>query len=451
MSLLGRACCAARAAAIAAVLLSSAACAALGQAPPFHEVEEGMPGGITEERAAFGIIEERRLPGGDLESAIRPLVVERSGPGSPTARFFLPPIATGVEADLRSKFTVWPLFSTDSVGDTEERQAGEGDDDTLVLPFFGWGSDPEEGNWWMFFPLYGHVRGKLFADEIEFAAFPLWARTRAGNWHSTHVLWPLIAWGEGDGRSHTRFLPFWSQSDNAAGYRRSLLWPIIHWGTAEHGGRTIDSWFVFPLVGHRSSQDGSYREWTALWPFFGWSDDDRNGDRDRSILWPFHKQVDRPAAGEHSTWWWPFWGSYDSPDEASSFYAWPIGWTGELRTDRRWSTHDYVVPLWMRRASGPIGEPADHSEIRSWPLFSFERKPSGEEFLRVPDLLPFCGWDAGETAWSDLLALFRWRADQEGRAAWDAPFGIVRWRRDAAGASKLTLLWWIDIPTGDGR
>lgn len=426
-------------------------CAGLGHAPPLHEVETGLPGNVTEERAAFGIAEERRRPGGDLESAIRPFVVERSGPGSPTVRFFLPPLATQSVSDQRHRTTVWPLFSTDSVGDPAERAAGASDDDTMLLPLVGWGSEPGQDDWWMFFPVYGTLQHKLFSDEIEFAAFPLWARTRTGAWRSTHVLWPLIAWGEGEGRTHARFLPFWSQSDGPKGSKRSLLWPVVHWSTLENGDRTFDSWFVFPLVGHRAAQDGTYSEWTALWPFFSWSDDDRNGDRNRSILWPVHKQVDRPTAGVSSTWWWPLWGTYDAPDEASGFYAWPLVWTGERREAGRWSTHDFLVPLWMERESGPVGAAADRRELRSWPLFSFERTASGEETLRVPDLIPFFGWDAGETAWSDLLALFRWRADAEGRAAWDLPFGIVRWRRDAAGASKLTLLWWIDVPTGSAR
>ncbi|MCE9634177.1 MAG: hypothetical protein K8T90_00600 [Planctomycetes bacterium] len=431
---------------IAVASASLGGCAALGNVPPLHEIETGLPGGLTEERGAFGLLVRRSYPGGALESAIRPLVVERSAPGATHVREFLPPIAVQTESDIRRRVRVWPLFGTDSVGDDAERAAGQTDDDTMLLPFVGWGQEPGQDPWWMAFPFYGHLRQKLFSDEIEFAAFPIWAHTRDGDWQSTHLLWPLIAWGDGNGRSHRRVLPFWSQSDGPNGSRRTALWPIVHWNTETRGDRTFDGWFVFPAVGHRTSRDGTFEEWTALWPFFEWSDDARSGDRFRSILFPFYRAMDRPEAHESSRWWWPAYGTYTSDTETSAFYAWPIVWTGEYRGDKRTSRHTLVVPFWMERESGPKSGPSDQREVRSWPLFSFEHKASGEETLRVPEIIPVFGWRAGETAWADLVTLFHHRSDTEGRVAWDGPLGIVRWRRSETGASKLTLLWWIDIP-----
>lgn len=441
---------AARVGPCAALLLCG--CAALGHAPPLHEVETGLPGGMTEERAAFGFVEERRHPDGALESAVRPFVVERREPGRPFLRSWLPPFGSQTASDIRARTRVWPLFSADSIGTPAERESAASDDDTFILPFVGWGGEPGQDDWWMAFPLYGQLRQKLFTDEIEFAAFPLWARTRTGGWTSTHVLFPLIAWGDGDGRSHRRFLPFWSQTDGPNVSRRTAAWPFVHWGTETRGDRTFDGWFVFPFVGHRASRDGSFSEWTALFPFFEWSDDARTGDSHRAVLWPFHKTTRRPAEGMSSTWWWPFWGEHRSEDETSQFFAWPFGWESERRVGARVARHTMIVPFWMERDAGPAGEPPDRSELRAWPLFSFERTPSGVETLRVPELIPFFGWRSGETAWADLVALFRWRADDEGRAAWDGPLGgIVRWRRAADGSSRLTLLWWIDVPTGAAR
>jgi hypothetical protein len=427
------------------------ACASLGNAPPLHEVERDLPGGVEVERGFLGFVEERRLPSGDRESAVRPLLVERVDTQGNDFLSIVPPVASHTVSDFRRRWTVWPLFASDSAGTEAERARGESDDDTWLLPLVAWGSEPGAEDR-MLFPVYGHLHQKLFSDEIEFAAFPVWARTKTGGWESTHVLWPLIAWGDGDGRSHRRFLPFWSQTDGPNGSKRTAAWPFVHWGTEQRGDRTFDGWFVFPLAGHRTSRDGSYSETTALWPFFEWSDDASNGDSYRGILWPFHKEMDRPSKGESSTWWWPVHGNYRSETETSEFWAWPLVWSAEFREERRTSRRFFVVPLWMDRESGPKDGPSDRREIRSWPLFSFERTPEGLETVRVPEIIPFFGWKAGETAWADLVALFRWSSDREGRASWDGPLGgIVRWRRDATGASKLTLLWWIDIPTGDGR
>ena len=431
------------------VALGLTSCAALGQVPPFHEIERDLPGGVTEERSAFGLIERRTRPDGALEAAVRPFVVERSEPNGPFVRTILPPIATQTVTDIRRRTTVWPLFGSDSIGDDAERAKGETDDDTMLLPFVGWGSEPGQRDWWMAFPLGGHLEQKLFSDQIDFVAFPIWATTRTGEWRSTHVLWPLIAWGEGEGRTHARFLPFWSQSDSPNASKRTAAWPFVHWGTANHGDRTFDGWFVFPFVGHRTSRDGTYAEWTALWPFFEWSDDASNGDRYRAILWPFHKQMDRPEKHESSTWWWPFHGNYRSEQETSEFWAWPVVWKAIRQDGARVSRRTFVVPFWMERESGAAGMPPDRREVRSWPFFSFERTPDGGQTVRVPEIIPFFGWPSGEMAWADLVTVFKWRSDRDGRAAWDGPLGgIVRWRRDAAGASKLTLLWWIDIPTG---
>lgn len=439
----------------AAAALSCAAlagCASVGNIPPLHEVETGLPGGDRVERGLFGLTEERRTPGGDREAVIRPLLVERVDRDGTDVRSIVPPIASHTVSDVRRRFTVWPVFSSDSAGSPAERQRGATDDDTWILPLLAWGSEPSRGDDRMLFPLYGKLHQKLFADELEFAAFPLWARTRTGGWSSTHVLWPLVAWGEGEGRSHARFLPFWSQTDSPAAQRRTALWPVLHWNVEQRGDRTFDGWFVFPFGGRRTSRDGTFSETTALWPFFQWSDDAANGDRHRGILWPFHKTVERPAAKTSSVWWWPLHGWYESPEESSSFWLWPVIWNAEHRADGRTSRRRFVVPVWLERESGPDGAAPDRREMRAWPLFSYEREPGGRESVRVPEIVPVFGWRAGETAYADLVALFRWSADAEGRAAWDGPLGgIVRWRRGADGASKLTLLWWIDVPTGGPR
>lgn len=429
-----------------------AACAALGEVPPLHETERNLPGRVDVERGAFGLAERRTTPSGDLEAALRPFVVERAAADGSRTVHVLPPFVSHTESDVRKRTRVWPLFSSDSVGSAEERAAGTSDDDTWLLPFVVVGSEPGREDDRMLFPLYGKLHQKLFADELEFAAFPLWARTKADGWESTHVLWPLIAWGEGEGRRHRRFLPFWSESDGASGSKRTALWPFVHWGTETRGARTFDGWFVFPFAGRRTSRDGSFSETTLLWPFFEWSDDATNGDRHRGILWPFHRTSESPSTSTRTEWWWPIHGSHESPAESSEFWAWPILWRAELRDEGRTSRRTFVVPFWMERESGPSGGAADRREIRSWPFFSFRRDAAGVETVRVPEIVPFFGWEAGETAWADLVALWRSTSSPDGASAWDGPLGgIVRWRREASGASRLTILWWLDVPTGSAE
>ena len=438
-----------RSAALAGACVAAAACSSARGLPPLWEHEDGLPGGLSEDRAAFGLASRTRGEDGGLLSAIRPFVAKVQDGTGREKLHVLAPIGSHTRNAKGEKTTAWPLFFDDVFGTEVEHARGTSDDDTAILPFLMWGRDPEEGSYFASFPFGGTLKGKLLADRIDFVAFPAWASTRTGDWRSTHVLWPLIAWGESPARSHARFLPFWSQSDSPARSSRTLLWPIGNWGTQTKDGRTFDSWFVFPLAGRRTTRDGEFREWTALFPFFEFSHDDRTGDDSRAVLWPIHKHVLRPGQSE-TTWWWPAWGTYDSPTEHSSFYAWPVVWESAVTSGRYVHRHMYVVPVWMHRSTETAaGEPVDE-EVRAWPFFDWRRRGDGYETVRVPEIFPFFGWEPGETLYADLLSLVRWRGDREGRVAWDGPLGAVRYRRSASGAAKLTLLWWIEIPLGGG-
>jgi hypothetical protein len=425
------------------------ACASRGL-PPLYEREHGLPGGLTEDRAVFGIASKTTGPDGARLDALRPLMARVSDGKDAEKDHVIPPFGSHRKNRKGESSEIWPLFFDDVLGTEEEHAKGESDDDTAIFPLLLWGHEPAEGSYFALFPLYGTVKGKLLADRIDFVLFPLYAHTDAGDWHSTHVLWPLIAKGESPTRSHFRVMPFWSQSDSERQSSRTLLWPIGHWGWDKHGDRTFDSWSVFPLVGHRSSRDEQFSEWSFLFPFFEFSHDDRNGDSYVGAPWPFYKHMQRPNEAE-STWFWPFYGNYRSRDETSAFYAWPIVWSDDETKNGYTHEHFYVVPLWMQRATTPAGGGPRDEEVRSWPLFDWRRRPDGYETIRVPEIIPVFGWEPGETCYADVVTLFSWRHDKEGRTAWDGPLGAIRYRRDAEGARTLTLLWWIDIPLGGGR
>jgi hypothetical protein len=432
------------------IVLLLGACKSKGGFPPLWDAESGLPGDLTEEREIFALSKRNRGPDGALLSAVRPFTVKVEDGKGASKRHVLPPIGSHLESARGEKTTAWPIVFDSEFGDETEREQDTSDDDTWIFPFFAWGEHGSHGSYFAFFPFYGTLKGKLLADRIDFVMFPLYAHTDAGDWHSTHVLWPLIAWGESPTRSHFRVLPFWSQSDSPMRSNRTLIWPIGDWGWEKHGDRTFDRWFVFPLAGHKWSEDGTFSEWTFLYPFFNFASDEKTGDCHTSIVWPVYKHSLRPGISE-SRWYWPFYGWYESETEHSSFYAWPIVWkTDEQRGQYRYK-HFYVVPVWMSRETSPVdGAPIDE-ELRSWPFFSWRRRPGGVETLRVPEIIPFFGWEAGETCYADLVALFKWSGDDDGRVAWDLPLSVVKYRRDVKGRKTLTLLWWIDISLGDGE
>ena len=442
---------AARSAAGPVLLLALAACTTRGGLPPLYEHEEGLPGNQVEDRAVFGFASWTRSPDGALLDAIRPFMAESEDAAGQLSKWaVIPPIVGHAKTSQAEVTRSWPIFWDSSFGEEEERKQNATDDDTTIFPFFYWGTEPDQGSYFAFFPFYGTLKGRLLSDRIDFLAFPLYTTTQTDDWHSTHLIWPLICWGESPTRSHFRIMPFWSQTDSVHFHNRTLLWPFIRWGTEDRGDRTFDSWFVFPLAGHRASEDGSYSSWTFLYPFFEFAHDEVTGDTYRGILFPIHKYALKVGESE-STWWWPAYGTYESETEHSTFYAWPLVWiTDEQRGDYEFRRR-YFIPLWMRRDAGPKGGPMTDHELRSWPFFSWRERPDGYQSVRIPEIIPFFGWDAGETCYADLLTVFKWRSDNEGRTAWDLPLSIVKYRRDEKGAKTLTMLWWINIPLGDGQ
>ena len=295
----------ARAVALAGLGLVLAGCSSRGGLPPLWEHESGLPGDLSEDRQFFGFASQTRGPDGALLTAIRPFTVKVDDCKGTTKRHVVPPIGSHVAGENGEKTSAWPLVFDTDFGDDASRKADTDDDDTWIFPILAWGDAPNgHGPYFAFFPLFGTLKGKILADRIDFIMFPLYAHTEAGDWKSTHILWPLIAWGESPTRSHTRVLPFWSQSDSPTRSNRTLLWPIGHWGSEIRGDRTFDDWFVFPLVGHKWARDDTFSEWTFLFPFFGFSHDDKNGDDYKAIVWPFYKRSVKPGISE-STWYGP--------------------------------------------------------------------------------------------------------------------------------------------------
>ncbi len=448
-----------------ALALPAAGCAGVrvsidagGGLAPLWESESDLPGDIVEHRWFFGLAREREAPTGERSFVIQPLLERRlAQDGKKHQSFVLPPLAIYGDEDPIETSSVWPFYTSTRFGTDEQRATGQSDDDTAILPFLLWGDEPAQGPYFCFFPFYGTLKGKLLADEIDIVAFPLYLRTKSGDWKSKHVLWPLIAWGEGEGRSHFRVMPLWSQTDSRTGRRRTALWPLLHASTEERGDRVIDAWMVFPLFGRGASRDGAFLQWSALFPFFQFSRDERTGDRSDGILWPIYRDEYYPGAAERF-WLWPFYGEFRTlhdpedltarPAEETRFILWPFYLEKDIREGDFQHRLRYLIPLWMQTQSEPVGGGPRDEALISWPLFSWSRKPDGRELMRFPGVIPLFRWDTGQNIYGDLLSLVRYERDREGRARWDAPLGIARWRCSLDGAERLRLLWWLSISWG---
>ena len=85
-----------------------------------------------------------------------------------------PLVGFDLEKDSRSLHVLWPIFNSTREGqnyrawlfllfywNTLVHSGGEVDKDRALYPFFFWGSDPQEGGYFMLLPFFGNVKGKL--------------------------------------------------------------------------------------------------------------------------------------------------------------------------------------------------------------------------------------------------------------------------------------------------
>ncbi|HVV70873.1 MAG TPA: hypothetical protein VHI52_05120 [Verrucomicrobiae bacterium] len=123
----------------------------------------------------------------------------------------------GPEADQKRRFTIFPLYF-------QQRSSNPEDNYTAVAPF------------------YGHLKHRLFRDEIFFVMFPIYSHTRKRDVVSDNYVYPFVSTSRGPG------LKGWQ------------AWPIV--GHEEKSVTTRTNGFqdVLTVPGHNS--------WFVLWPIF---------------------------------------------------------------------------------------------------------------------------------------------------------------------------------------
>lgn len=363
-------------------------------------------------------------------------------------------------------------------------EQGTIDRDLLLLPGLIWGSDEKEGDYSGWFPIGGSSRGLIGRDRIDWVLFPLYARTYDKDYRGVNILWPLFAYGRGNGREVTTVLPFYTRRAKAGRYdNRAYLWPIIHVRrTRLQTDNPRTAVFVFPLYGQETSARGDSVSRTVLWPFVSWA---RNREQDYTELnlpWPFVRYL-RSQPIDHTRLW-PLWSRWEHKQKriVEHQLLWPIGWHSTRETDD-WSKRSlYVLPLyWQHRTRYADGATAAYTKL--WPLFHHARDREGrsERSLLSPwwfrDHTPHGFRDnydplftlfyqrhdpvAGESVVSVLgpllrfyrrgaltrdnrVLLLRWGWDGRGKGArgrWSLLEGLLGYEARADGARCLRLLW----------
>jgi hypothetical protein len=310
---------------------------------------------------------------------------------------------------------------------------------TLFPIYFQQRSTEEPGeNYTAFFPFYGHVKHRLFRDEIFFVMFPLYGRSVKRDVVTDNYLYPIFDLRRGDGLRGWDFWPLaghehkdvtlrtngWNEVQTIPAHDKvSALWPIF-FNVHTSLGTTNPVWMqgALPLYSfERSPQRDST---TLIWPFFNRIDDREKKYREWDAPWPLIEFARGP--GKTTTRVWPFYSRSHNETLESDFYFWPVYKFNRARLDpldRQRTRIAFFLFDHTTEKNTETGLTA--RRIYLWPLFLHRRDFNGNERLQVLALLePFVqGSHKVPRDYSHIWSL--WRAEDNPKT----------------GASSRSLLW----------
>jgi hypothetical protein len=412
------------------------------------------PAAAPDWRAAGPLLERRSSPDGRfrLRALPRPLYTDfRDATLGLADQDFLWPFGFSRERPDGGHTFVIPFLHTASAGAPRERW--------WLLPLLFTGTNDQGRRYFALFPVGGRIGDILAFDEVDFALFPLWLRTRKGATVSQSWLWPVVGWTDGPGVRKRRVFPFWLSAETERERRTAILWPFWHRQErrADARGGSGSGWLLWPLYGRYVHRDAAgtprHQSWTCLWPFFS---GESGPERERLYApWPFYRRdlaAGKPEAEADKLQLWPFYGRQRQWHRESSYILWPFWLDGRfVGGDTEATTRGRLLLYWestgRQRANG---HPAWQYRLL-WPLWSQDRQGDAAT-TRVLALWPARRADAIERNYAPFWTLYRQERHGEG-VSHELLWGLLQWRRqtpDAAlGWSCFPLAEYRRAPAGD--
>lgn len=310
---------------------------------------------------------------------------------------------------------------------------------TLFPIYFQQRSPDPELNYTAVLPFYGHLRNRLFRDEVDFVMMPLYVRSRKkdvvtynyfypfvhrryGNGLTGWQVWPVV------GKEHkilTTVTNHWGDPILVPGHERFFApWPIYlkaksgigttnpvsqtavlpFWSSYKSPNR--DSWTAPWPIGltHTIDREKKYEEWGAPWPIVVFS---RGEGKYTSRVWPFYSQAH--TATQESDW-----------------YMWPVYKYNRYKTESLERDRTRILLfLYSDTREKNLDTGSTTSRRDFWPFYTWKRDWDGSQRLQVMSILePLVPNNKSiERNYSQLWAF--WRAEKNGRT----------------GASSQSLLW----------
>ncbi len=334
-----------------------------------------------------------------------------------------------VDGDIKRRQTLFPLYF--------RQHSRSGTNDYLAI-----------------IPFYGHVRNRLFRDEVRFVLPPLWVESSKRGMVTKNFLFPVFHVRTGAGTTGWQAWPLLGAESRSPSVRTNALdepevvpghslkflaWPfLLHEKAGVGGPNPTTNFFAFPWYlrtrspqmdftwwmgfSHRTRRADNFEEWAYPWPFLG------------------HAR----GPGKHADRFFPFWGKATNATQQSDFLLWPLYTHRRLQSgtlDRERFRILFMGYSSTREEDTTTGRAAKRRSL--WPLFTWRRQADGKERLQVmaPVEPAMPGNKSVERLYSPLWSVWRSESDPARKTASRSLLWNL-WRHERSGAqSRASLLF----------
>jgi len=361
------------------------------------------------------------------------------------------PILTYRRFGTEYRWQLIQIFAWAGGGNQAEQEARR----FTLFPFYFQQRSPEPGqNYTAVGPFYGHLKNRLFRDDIFFVMFPLFSETRKADVVTDNYVYPFFSLRHGNSLQGWKLWPIVGEQHKGITWKTNgfgdsemipghdsmfVMWPIFLKKTGGIGTTNAEkSLAVLPLFStvRSTNRDSS----TVIWPFFTHITDREKKYTEWQTPWPL---VDF-SHGEtrHIARVWPFFSQATNQYLESDWYLWPIYKFNRVHSDPLDRTRTRILFFLYSDTNQKNTQTGAYQERRDfWPLFTWKHDYNGNTrlqfFAPLEPILPTS--KSVERDYSPVWSV--WRSEKNAKTG--ATSQSLLWnlyRHEAAPASKKCSL-----------
>jgi len=295
---------------------------------------------------------------------------------------------------------------------------------TLFPIYFQQRSPNPADNYTALMPFYGHIKNRLFRDEIFVVMFPIYSQTHRRDMVTDNYLYPIFDVHRGDGLRGWEVWPLVGNEHKDVTMRTNgfgeieiipghdnffALWPI-HFSQNTGIGSENPSRYRADLPFYSLLRSPQRDSTSVLWPFFTWVDD--RGQKYREWQMPYPVVVISRGPGKTTTRFWPLFSRSHNESLETDYYLWPLYRYDGIHADPLdYGRTRILLYCFVNKKEKNLETGALLHRVDLWPLFTYQQDFNGDQRLQI--LAPIEPWLPGnvgvERSWSPLWSV--WRAE----------------------------------------